>query len=880
MYKFTNIALLNNLGTLLLFLIFCLSFNVNAQIRGAVYNETEEKIKFTNIIVKKDINNTKIEEFIISNTGDFNLKLNDKLNQIFIIFTAVNYDSKVIELDLDSYDYNQDLKVVLQKQKVVQIEEVIIKKNTKPVEVKKDTILYDVSKFRSESDRKLNDVLKKLPGIIVNEKSGEVKYNGKSIETIKIEGDDLFGNNYTIGSKNINIDIVEKIEAIENYSSNEMLAGIENSDKVALNLKLKKRKIDFSGSIDWGSGFDDNKRQIQNVNSTFLQIASKFKSFINLSYNNIGVNTSPIDYFSNTSSVELIKNNQYYAKKIISDNSFETNIEDVRSNFNNQIFGSYNSVFKLFNNNSTRVNFYYLKDRITQNIFENSSIENSIFLTNSYNFSKNPQNFNLDLYSKQKIFSNSLIEFSFVNFNEKILQNNSIIQNGLDNIETHLHSKNNFLKTNLTLTSKLAANRALQFIVNYSNNNSPQKLFLEPSVQINNLNINNQYSKFNKSIYDFTFLYHINKEKYKYLFSLGTLLDKSIYTSKNNEYNFNNYFIYHKNSYFMYSNLSFKLNSFNINTSMNMMILNQQLKNQNNLKNIHYILEPNLNLRYKINAINAIIAALNYTQKPFMEDRLFENPVLINHRTIIVNRPSLDLQKKIAYKIKYIFNNDFEQTKFSVGINYNQEIGNYFSEININPNISKNTYYFKPNKIFTKSFDLYFDKYFTFLDCVIKLYSTYSIVDNQNIVNNSQVRNVENNSLINDLTYRTVFSFPINFENKFSYQLSFNYVDNLRNNTLKSFNNSFKVFYRPNKKTSLNLSFDYFKPNTKKSTDFTFFDISLSHKINQKNEIAFISKNILNKSAITSTNINDYSVSTTITNILPRQLMIFFSYSF
>lgn len=163
-----------------------------------------------------------------------------------------------------------------------------------------------------------------MPGITINEKTGAIKYQGKPIETVKLENDDLFGKNYNIGTKNINVDIEQKVEVIQKYSENQLLKGIENSDKVALNLKLKKGKIDFSENFDWGSGFDSESIRLQLINSTILQVAKKIKSFLSLSYNNIGVNNSPYNHFSNSKSISQENNKNYTNNKLINNLSFNS----------------------------------------------------------------------------------------------------------------------------------------------------------------------------------------------------------------------------------------------------------------------------------------------------------------------------------------------------------------------------------------------------------------------------------------------------------------------------------------------------------------------------------------------------------------------------
>lgn len=416
-------------------------------------------------------------------------------------------------------------------------------------------------------------------------------------------------------------------------------------------------------------------------------------------------------------------------------------------------------------------------------------------------------------------------------------------------------------------------------MTNFSNNDSPQTLVLDPAVQINESTISEQYCKFNKRIFDFSVLYHVSKTRYKYLASFGSLFETNKYNSENNNPDLSNYFKHQKNSFYVYYNINFKLNSLVINPSLNVLVLNQSLSSKNMKKN-NFIIEPTLNVRYRLSDRSIISGNLGYFQKPFTEERLFENPVLINHRTIVQNLISLELQRTFDSKLTYAFNDDFRQTKFRINFGYSDQTGSFFSDISINPNISKTIFYYLPNKRITRFADFYFDKYVTFLDSVIKLNANYSSINSQNIVNNSEVRDILNHSIVNEFVYRTVFNSPINFENKITHHLSVISVDRVRNNSLNSINNSFKVFSKFAKKISLNVSLDYFRPNLREKTAFKFVDITLTYKYSKTSEVALISRNVFNQSSLTVNNVTDYSASSIQTNILPRQLMLFLSYSF
>ena len=52
-----------------------------------------------------------------------------------------------------------------------------------PVSIKGDTIVYNADSFKSGTERKLEDVLKKLPGVEVN-KDGEIEIEGKKVQKV------------------------------------------------------------------------------------------------------------------------------------------------------------------------------------------------------------------------------------------------------------------------------------------------------------------------------------------------------------------------------------------------------------------------------------------------------------------------------------------------------------------------------------------------------------------------------------------------------------------------------------------------------------------------------------------------------------------------
>src|SRR5699024_12843199 len=83
--------------------------------------------------------------------------------------------------------------------------------------VREDTITYRIDKFITGDERKLRDVLKKLPGV-EGDREGNVTVNGKKVDKLMVDGQDFFGGDTKLGVNHIPADAVDEVEAIKNYN--------------------------------------------------------------------------------------------------------------------------------------------------------------------------------------------------------------------------------------------------------------------------------------------------------------------------------------------------------------------------------------------------------------------------------------------------------------------------------------------------------------------------------------------------------------------------------------------------------------------------------------------------------------------------------------
>lgn len=167
-----------------------------------------------------------------------------------------------------------------------------------PVTISGDTIVYNSDSFTNGTEKKLEDILKNLPGVEVND-NGEIEVEGKKVTKVMVEGKDFFDGDSKLAAKNIPSNAVDKIQVLRNHNEVSQLKGLTNDqDNVALNIKLKEGKKNFwFGDITLGAGLDE--RYV--VHPKLFYYSPKYSVNIITDLNNIGeLPFTMRDYFNFT----------------------------------------------------------------------------------------------------------------------------------------------------------------------------------------------------------------------------------------------------------------------------------------------------------------------------------------------------------------------------------------------------------------------------------------------------------------------------------------------------------------------------------------------------------------------------------------------------
>lgn len=140
--------------------------------------------------------------------------------------------------------------------KVHKLKEITVR--VKPVEQHGDTLNYNMAAYISASDRKLTDLLAKLPGITVTD-NGRILYNDKPINRFNIEGQDLLGHRYNLATNSLPAEAIAQIQVVENDQPIQAMRSTHPTDRATLNVKLKQSyRMRIFGQVAASAGYGDD----------------------------------------------------------------------------------------------------------------------------------------------------------------------------------------------------------------------------------------------------------------------------------------------------------------------------------------------------------------------------------------------------------------------------------------------------------------------------------------------------------------------------------------------------------------------------------------------------------------------------------------------
>ncbi len=156
--------------------------------------------------------------------------------------------------------------IVLQESSIMLKEATVVGIKT-PIKVMEDTVEYNADSYKTQPNAVVEDLLKRLPGVEVDNE-GKITANGKEVSKILVDGRDFFSDDPTVASRNLPVDMVDKLQVVDRKSDLARLTGVDDGeDETVINLTVKKgMKNGWFGTVEGGYGTDDRYKASFNVN--------------------------------------------------------------------------------------------------------------------------------------------------------------------------------------------------------------------------------------------------------------------------------------------------------------------------------------------------------------------------------------------------------------------------------------------------------------------------------------------------------------------------------------------------------------------------------------------------------------------------------------
>jgi hypothetical protein len=232
------------------------AFSQNGVIKGKIVDSTvKQDLADATISVVNPKDSTPVSYTISDKNGAFQIKNLDSGRYLVLVsYAGYRTFSKAFTISKTTpiVDFST---IFLNKSKDL-LQEVVV--SAPPIQIKKDTVEFNASAFKTKPNSTAEDLLKKLPGVQVD-KDGNVKAQGEDVQKVYVDGKEFFGTDPKLATKNITSDMIESVQVFDDMSDQAKFTHIDDGSRAkTINIKLKKdKRKGYFGRATAGYGTQD-----------------------------------------------------------------------------------------------------------------------------------------------------------------------------------------------------------------------------------------------------------------------------------------------------------------------------------------------------------------------------------------------------------------------------------------------------------------------------------------------------------------------------------------------------------------------------------------------------------------------------------------------
>jgi hypothetical protein len=857
-----------------------------SRVTGKIVNNKGKCLENIHVLIYNQVNDG-IKAYAITNSkGEYQIKYTSENDSVFFKTQSLSYCNQQVWISTGDVVHNISLDTDIKKVKEICVRAPGITKRG-------DTISYSVAVFASKKDRVIADVIDKLPGLEIGT-NGRILYQGEPIQKYYIDGLDLLEGKYNLANNNLPVQAVSSVQVLENHEPVKLMRKITSTDKVSLNIKLKK-DITVTGEAKLGVGVSP---QLWEANITPMLFNRNQQIICSYQANNIGDDvSSDLKSLTLDDLFDRMKNDNA-KKELLGIQQLSTpNLKNNRYLDNNINLLSANYLIKLDKDVQLKVNSSYLNDYqkliggvkseyylgddtivLEENI---SNRINNRFLVNDLILIKNSEKSYLKNVSNVTAYWDS--QLGNVNQNLKSFK---------QEYENPFQTVSNKLKWITPLGKRMLEVNSL---IGY--NNAPQQLKVSPGVNEDLLNNGIQYNEIvqnaNHSVLNLNHFLSLTNRIKRLSFShqigyqyQSESFDSDIQLRTGNMFASLN--IEYQNEYelkkdIVYVNEEIQYNNKKLNLTLHLPLDYKNYNVYNSFSKItnkksSFLFQPKLNIKYKLNSFWEWKNTLKIIDEIEDSGNIYSGMVLVNYRQL--KKGVCQFGKTIgqSYSTGFLYKNTFQSMFANIGYRY---IENTKDLIMYNKIQEDGSSLFQWRKYTNNTYSHYlfvrFSKYFSSSKTNFYLNPNYQINQqtmylNENI---SLVRN-ENISLKVNLENKIFDWMNLGLESNYSWFRSRLDKKEKNEGTSESLQLNLTIF--PSERHYISSTTEFYK---NKTSENIFFDLLYQYTFkNNRTKLEISWVNIFDESTYSSNSISNYSVINNHFKVRPSQVQVNLRFSF
>jgi hypothetical protein len=365
-----------------------LGYTQKITIKGQLADSTGTSLPSATVLILSPKDSSLVNFGVSNAQGFFEIRNLNRAEYLFRV-TFVGYAPLTVNVSPKPDETVVDLGMLNMQPESRVLDEVTVRAERAPVVVKKDTIEFNATSFRTKPNAMVEDLLKQLPSVEVDN-DGTIRAQGEQVQRVTVDGREFFGRDPKLATRNLPADAVDKVQVFDRQSDQAQFTGIDDGQREkTINLELKEEKRNGAfGNITAGAGTNERYTGRASIN--------KFSKGNQLSILAMGNNTNEQgfsigDYMNFTGGTQQMFSGGGIRIQVGGGGTNQGGPSINTGGRNNGIMTNYAGGAN-FNNSfgkkkNTQLNGNYFYNYLDHNVIQNTEREN--FLPNgSFNFNQ------------------------------------------------------------------------------------------------------------------------------------------------------------------------------------------------------------------------------------------------------------------------------------------------------------------------------------------------------------------------------------------------------------------------------------------------------------------------------------------------------------